>query len=187
VRWANQEPAEALRENQIPAKPGAAGTVRNFAGRKVFRERHRSILVSGTDGSNPSPSSGESCANPTRHPPSVMADRFVQCSALGFVRQFRRNDHRVSGRRPPLRDNLAIYNFEITDTQRYERWLLERWSVPSSSPRYNTSIPLLTRENTTKYMGYIAELTMEDRCLYDRVLTALDCSGASSIMGSVLL
>lgn len=82
--------------------------------------------------------------------------------------------------------NLTIYNFEITDTRRYDRWLSERWSV-ELSPRYNSSIPVLSRENVAEHLDYIAELTIQDRLLYDRVSKALDRSGASSITGSVLL
>jgi len=49
------------RQNGAHSNPDTGrGYSAKLAGRTVFRERHRSIPVSGTDGSNPSPSSSES-------------------------------------------------------------------------------------------------------------------------------
>ena len=90
-----------------------------------------------------------------------------------------------AGRADQALNNLAVFDFEVTDIARYERWLRERWNVPRS-PRFNRSKPLLSRQNSGRHLDYMMHMTEQDRRLYDQVARALDAAGTASIFGSML-
>jgi len=113
-----------------------------------------------------------------RHPELVHPN--ILCRALAPVGK----DGQVSAQ--AALQNLIIANVEITDTQRYQRWLRHRWSIESQS-RQNASRPIVSREMlATSDLEYIESIIVEDRKVYDRIQAALSVSDAPSIMADRL-
>lgn len=82
---------------------------------------------------------------------------------------------------------IAASDIEITDTARYDTWLQDRWKVPRS-PHTNESRKFLTASTLdARDKQAIADMTAEDRKLFEKVRDALDRSGKSSIRGRELL
>jgi hypothetical protein len=82
-------------------------------------------------------------------------------------------------------DNLARFDFEITDVIRYERWLARRWGVAKSS-RLNASIPFLRRDRAGKFVHYLEEVNADDLHLYEKIRSALDNAEYPSIRARAL-
>jgi hypothetical protein len=83
-------------------------------------------------------------------------------------------------------ENLVIANVEITDTQRYQRWLSEKFGIVASS-RHNASRRVLSaQELTSDDRDYLEEITTEDRKVYERIQAALARGDAPSITGNEL-
>jgi hypothetical protein len=83
-------------------------------------------------------------------------------------------------------ENLILHNAEITTTENYSRWLLERWGISSGS-RHNRSEPILSNVEARRLCGAaLADASTEDRKLYDVVSWALQEAGSASIKGQHL-
>jgi hypothetical protein len=83
-------------------------------------------------------------------------------------------------------DMIIANNVEITTTERYERWLRERWGIPSSA-RHNRSDQLLTLHEARRlYASAMFDATGEDQKLFDLVTWALERSETPSITGRQL-
>ena len=80
-------------------------------------------------------------------------------------------------------NNIVTNNVEITDTQRYDRWLERRWGVPTGSP-INQSLPVLTRDDVIPRLNErLNYLSSEDMKLFHAVSSLLDARGRPSIKG----
>lgn len=83
-------------------------------------------------------------------------------------------------------DTLIIANPEITDTQRYARWLQSKFGIVSKTRR-NVSRAVLTRETlSADETEYVESIITEDRKIYDRIQAALATSDAPSVMADKL-
>ena len=76
---------------------------------------------------------------------------------------------------------------ELTDTARYNRWLLDRWGISSDS-RQNESIKFMTAAALTPdEREYLAGISGEDVKLYSALQRGLAANGRSSVSGHELL
>jgi len=83
--------------------------------------------------------------------------------------------------------NLIVHNVEITTTDRYNRWLAERWGL-NKSLRHNSSQTILTKTEAMRLAPQsLINATLEDQKLFDVVSFALEKSGRASIFGPDLV
>ncbi len=82
--------------------------------------------------------------------------------------------------------NLVLYNVEITTTGNYDRWLAERWGIPSSR-HHNRSEPILPNIEARRLYDSVFAASQEDRKLYKLVSWALQQTGTASITGEKLV
>jgi hypothetical protein len=76
-------------------------------------------------------------------------------------------------------------DIEITDVERYCDWLGENWGLQTTYA--NKSRRILSTEHLDEAdVDYLASISHEDTVLYERILAALERSGANSIRGSDL-
>jgi hypothetical protein len=79
--------------------------------------------------------------------------------------------------------NIVASDIEVTDLNRYEAWLRERWDIPASK-HANTSRKFLTVATLdAEDRALIEAMTAEDRSLYSALTKQLDASGRVSIQG----
>jgi hypothetical protein len=82
---------------------------------------------------------------------------------------------------------LAEHRVEITDTARYNRWLLERWGI-NSTTRDNESIKFITAAKLKpEDRDYLREISCEDLKLYAALQNGLELAGRPWVVGSELL
>ena len=80
-------------------------------------------------------------------------------------------------------DSMARSNIEITDIGCYDAWLRVRWGIRHSE-RLNRSMNILRKEDLSPdEVAYIADITTEDRELYQTIAASLRRSGEVSIRG----
>jgi len=128
-----------------------------------------------------SPSALLDLAKRILHEPSLIPDNRL-CRSLGGVGGAK--GQRVSAQ--SAHDNLVIANVEITDTQRYARWLRSKFSVVAKTGR-NASRTVLSRETLAAAdVEYVESITAEDRKVYDSIQAALARSDAPSMMADKL-
>ena len=82
--------------------------------------------------------------------------------------------------------NLAIHNVEVTDLARYPAWIAARWGIQSET-KYNRSPPLLTVADAEPVRDELMSRCGEDYTVYDKVKSALDIGGRSSVRGTELV
>jgi len=83
-------------------------------------------------------------------------------------------------------DMIIANDVEITTTDRYNRWLRERWGIPHSA-RHNRSEQILTlHEARRHYAAAMYEQTEEDQKLFDLITWALERTNGASITGQQL-
>jgi hypothetical protein len=84
-------------------------------------------------------------------------------------------------------ERLAEHDVEITDTARYNNWLVERWDI-SSSTRQNESIKFFTAASLNpEDRDYLMEVSREDLKLYAALQNGLTTSGRPWVVGRALL
>jgi hypothetical protein len=84
-------------------------------------------------------------------------------------------------------ERLARHLVEVTDTSHYNAWLSDRWGI-SSKTRQNESTKFVSLSALGhQELGYVQELSLEDRKLYSRVQHALAVSGKVSVSGEDIL
>lgn len=78
-------------------------------------------------------------------------------------------------------ERLASHRIEVTETQRYNAWLRERWGI-SSSTRDNASESfILASDLGPKDAAYVNDLITDDMTLYEKVDSCLSRLGRNSI------
>ena len=83
---------------------------------------------------------------------------------------------------------MARHNVEVTDLQRYPRWLKERWMVRDTSTRVNASRAYVTLQDfSPEDRLYIHAITDQDQALHAHVGRRLDATGAASLRGGDLM
>lgn len=83
-------------------------------------------------------------------------------------------------------DKIIANNVEETTTEHYERWLRERWGIPSSA-RHNRSDQILTLHEARRlYASAMFDATGEDQKLFDLITWALERSDTASVTGQQL-
>lgn len=83
-------------------------------------------------------------------------------------------------------DMIIANDVEVTTTERYNRWLRERWGIPHSA-RHNRSEQILTlREARRLYAAAMFDATGEDQKLYDLITWGLEKMDGASITGQQL-
>jgi hypothetical protein len=111
--------------------------------------------------------------------PSLVPDNPL-CHSLGLLPGGGRTNARVA------LENLVIANVELTDTDRYQGWLREKFGILAKS-RHNASRPILTRDILTREdRDYLDGIVAEDREVYERVRTALAHGNTASIIATRL-
>ena len=84
-------------------------------------------------------------------------------------------------------ERLADYDVEITDTGRYNKWLVERWGI-SSSTHQNESIKSFTSASLKpEDRDYLMDISREDLKLYAALQNGLTKSGRPWVVGRELL
>jgi hypothetical protein len=84
-------------------------------------------------------------------------------------------------------ERLAEHDVEITDTARYNKWLVERWGI-SSSTHQNESIKFFTLASLNlEDRDYLSEISREDLKLYAALQNGLTKSGRPWVVGRELL
>lgn len=83
--------------------------------------------------------------------------------------------------------NMIIANdVEVTTTERYDRWLRERWGIPHSA-RHNRSEQILTLHEARRfYAAAMFDATGEDQKLFDLITWGLEKANTASITGQQL-
>jgi hypothetical protein len=80
-------------------------------------------------------------------------------------------------------NNIVVYNVELTDTIRYDRWLETRWNVCAGS-RINQSLPILGRDDVIpRLRDRVHYLCSEDFKVFEVVTSLLDIRNTVSIKG----
>ena len=83
-------------------------------------------------------------------------------------------------------DMIIANDVEVTTTERYNRWLKERWGIPHST-RHNRSEQLLTLHEARRfYAAAMFEATGEDQKLYDLITWGLEKTDSAAITGQQL-
>lgn len=83
-------------------------------------------------------------------------------------------------------DMVVANDVEITTTERYDRWLRERWGIPRSE-RHNRSDQILTLHEARRlYAAAMFAQTQEDQVLFDLITWALEQTNTASITGQRL-
>lgn len=83
-------------------------------------------------------------------------------------------------------DMIIANDVEVTTTERYNRWLRERWGIPHSA-RHNRSEQLLTLHEARRfYAAAMFEATGEDQKLYDLITWGLEKTDSAAITGQQL-
>jgi hypothetical protein len=83
-------------------------------------------------------------------------------------------------------NNIIINNVEITDIDRYDRWLESRWGVPPGS-RVNQSLAILNRDDVIPRLSRrLSYLCSEDIKVFEVVRGLLDARDEPSIKGHEL-
>jgi hypothetical protein len=84
-------------------------------------------------------------------------------------------------------ERLAEHDIEITDTTRYNGWLLERWGI-NSITRKNVSTKFFTAASLKpEDRDYLDEITSEDRKVYATLEKTLTANGRAWVVGRELL
>jgi hypothetical protein len=84
-------------------------------------------------------------------------------------------------------ERLAEHYVEITDTDRYNQWLRDRWGITSVT-RQNESIKFITEASLKpEDRDYLREISSEDLKLYGALQNGLRTAGRSWVMGSELI
>lgn len=84
-------------------------------------------------------------------------------------------------------ERLARHLVEVTDTTHYNAWLLDRWGI-SAQTRQNESIKFISLSSLGhQELGYVQDLSLEDRKLYSRLQQALAVEGKASVYGEDIL
>jgi hypothetical protein len=84
-------------------------------------------------------------------------------------------------------ERLARHLVEVTDTAHYNAWLSDRWGI-SSKTRQNESTKFVSLSALGhQELGYVRELSPEDRKLYSRVQHTLAVSDKVSVSGEDIL
>jgi len=113
------------------------------------------------------------------HDPGLVPDNQL-CRSLGLARAEAHTSAQAAY------DNLIIANVEITDTQRYARWLQSKFGIVSKTRR-NVSRAVLSRDTLTPAdVDYIESIVTEDRKVYARIQAALARSDAPCVMADKL-
>ena len=80
-------------------------------------------------------------------------------------------------------DSIRTAQIEITDTARYNDWLIARWGIVAKT-RTNASIQFLAREALPKPVSEeLASAFSEDIKLFERIEQAITASGGASVFG----
>jgi len=83
-------------------------------------------------------------------------------------------------------DMIIANDVEVTTTDRYNRWLRERWGIPHSA-RHNRSEQVLTLHEARRlYAAAMFEQTAEDQKLFDLITWALERTDGASVTGQQL-
>ena len=83
-------------------------------------------------------------------------------------------------------DMIIANNVEVTTTERYDRWLRERWGIPHSA-RHNRSEQILTLHEARRfYASAMFDTTGEDQKLFDLITWGLEKTNTASITGQHL-
>ncbi len=84
-------------------------------------------------------------------------------------------------------ERLARHLVEVTDTAHYNAWLSESWGI-SAHTRHNESTKFVSLSTLGhQELGYIQDLSLQDRKLYSRVQNALAATGKVSVSGEDIL
>ncbi len=74
-------------------------------------------------------------------------------------------------------DRLVRHNVEVTDTDRYSRWLQQSWGIMADT-RWNESKKFVSLEDLTQEdLIYLQKITAEDRRLYRSIQQVFDATG----------
>jgi hypothetical protein len=83
-------------------------------------------------------------------------------------------------------DMIIANDVEVTTTERYNRWLRERWGIPHSA-RHNRSEQILTLHEARRlYAAAMFDATGEDQKLFDLITWGLEKTDTASITGQQL-
>lgn len=83
-------------------------------------------------------------------------------------------------------DMIIANDVEITTTDRYNRWLRERWGI-SHSARHNRSEQVLTLHEARRlYAAAMFDQTAEDQKLFDLITWALERTDGAAVTGQQL-